>query len=108
MSASSGGWALAGPTLPATAAAAGSRWLTLVRESAGAATMPRDMYRPLLAYLTALSLEQTEVTLSFAELEARCGPLSATARTLRTYWTDVAHSLYWRPSGWTARLNRIA
>ena len=39
--------------------------------------MPRDMYRPLLAYLTALSLEQTEVTLSFAELEARCGPLSA-------------------------------
>jgi hypothetical protein len=65
----------------------------------------RWRYAPLLDYLEVLPAAQSEVQLSFPEIEALIGgPLPRTA-TVPGFWTS-SHTarLNWRRSGFTARL----
>ncbi len=70
--------------------------------------MPRDFsrYRALADHL-AMRAERA-ITRTFAEIEAILGmPLSATARTSRSWWIDraSAHVRLWDARGWRARLD---
>ncbi len=70
--------------------------------------MPRDFsrYRALADHL-AIRPERA-ITRTFAEVEAILGrPLSATARTSRSWWIDrgLAHVRLWDARGWRARLD---